>query len=94
MKDAMKRFKKPKGLFMKCVVVFCIVYVVHIVEYGLRICEEDALSPNTIVTAAIAFFGSELIICMVKRIWAKEDGEKTEAEAETKGKAIEVKRDC
>ncbi|MCD8049441.1 MAG: hypothetical protein LUG52_07565 [Clostridia bacterium] len=92
----MKRLKinKPKGLFMKCVVVFCIAYVVHIIEYGLRICEEDSLSPNTIVTAAIAFFGSELIICMVKRIWAKEDGAKTEAETETAEKPKEIKRDC
>lgn len=69
-----KRTKKIKGLFMKLVVIFCIAYAVRIVERGMTICEQQSISPSSIVTAAIAFFGTELGLCVLKRIFAKEDG--------------------
>lgn len=74
-----KKAKKIKGLFMKIVVIFCIAYAVRIVERGMTICEQQSISPSSIVTAAIAFFGAELGLCVLKRIFAKEDG-KTSAD--------------
>lgn len=72
---------KSKGLFMKLIVVFCIAYVVRVIECGLNICTLNNISPNSIVTATITFFGVELALCVVKRIWSKED--KTENIQET-----------
>lgn len=82
-----KKTKKFKGLFMRITVVFCIAYAVRIVERGMTICEEQAISPASIVTAAIAFFGAELGLCVLKRIFAKEDGKtSTDVKDETVAK--------
>jgi len=77
-----------KGLFMKAIVIFCIAYAVRVVERGLDICENQAISPATIVTAAITFFGAELGLCVLKRIFSK-DGSTTRKEKKAeKGRAI------
>lgn len=63
-----KKLQWPKGLFMRLVVVFCIAYIVRVVERGINISEAQGISPAPIVTAAIGFFGAELVMCVVKRI--------------------------
>ena len=73
-----KKQNKTKGLFMRLIVIFCIAYAVRIIERGMSICEEQAISPASIVTAAIAFFGAELGLCVLKRIFNKEDSAEQE----------------
>ena len=60
-----------KGLFMKSIVVFCIGYAVYITQRSLSICEATGFSPEGVYAAAIAFFGAELIMTMVKKILTK-----------------------
>ena len=72
-----RKQKKFSGIFMKIVVIFCIAYAVRVVERGMLICEQQSISPASIVTAAISFFGAELGVCALKRIFAKEDGKKS-----------------
>lgn len=60
-----------KGLFMKIIVVFCIGYAVYLTERSMGICEAIGASPDGIYAAAIAFFGVELIMTMVKKILSK-----------------------
>ena len=72
-----RKQKKFSGIFMKIVVIFCIAYAVRVVERGTLICEQQSISPSSIVTAAIAFFGAELGLRAQKRIFAKEDGKKS-----------------
>ena len=63
-----KKLQWPKGLFMRLVVIFCIAYIVRVVERGINISEAQGISPAPIVTAAIGFFGAELVMCVIKRI--------------------------
>lgn len=60
-----------KGLFMKIIVVFCLGYAVRITERSFAICEAAGVSPDGVYAAAIAFFGTELAITMVKKILTK-----------------------
>lgn len=60
-----------KGSFMKMVVVFCIGYAVYLTQRSLDICELTGVSPEGVYAAAIAFFGVELIMTMVKKILEK-----------------------
>lgn len=63
-----KTKKRFKGLFMRIIVVFCLVYVVYITERSLRICELTQISPAAVYGTAVGFFGAELIMLLVKRI--------------------------
>ena len=64
-----------KGLFMKSIVVFCLGYAVYLTQKSLNICEMTGISPEGVYAAAIAFFGAELIMTMVKKIISKRKGE-------------------
>ena len=60
-----------KGIFMKSIVVFCIAYAVYITQRSLSICEMTGFSPDGVYATAIAFFGVELIMTMIKKIFEK-----------------------
>lgn len=82
-----KKPQWPKGLFMRLVVIFCIAYIVRVVERGINISEAQGISPAPIVTAAIGFFGAELVMCVVKRIRTgnEKSTEETTTETESSG---------
>lgn len=63
-----KTKKRFKGLFMRIIVVFCLVYVVYITERSLRICELTQISPAAVYGTAVGFFGAELVMLLIKRI--------------------------
>lgn len=65
--------KKKKYDFMKIIIIVCLLFVMLVIEQGLIICFKINDSPIGIVTATITFFGAELILCMFKRIFEKED---------------------
>lgn len=85
-----KKPKKFKGLFMRVVVVFCIAYIVRVVERGIDISEAQGISPAPIVTAAIGFFGAELVMCVIKRI--RTGNEPKTTDTETKSEKSESKK--
>lgn len=86
-KKEKKKPQWPKGLFMRLIVVFCIAYIVRIVERGIDISEAQGISPAPIVTAAIGFFGAELVMCVVKRIRTgnEKNAEETTTETDSSG---------
>lgn len=77
-----KKLQWPKGLFMRLVVIFCIAYIVRVVERGINISEAQGISPAPIVTAAIGFFGAELVMCVIKRIRTGNETKTADAEKE------------
>lgn len=60
-----------KGKFMKIIVISCILYAVWLTERSFFICEKLGVSPEGVYVAAIAFFGVELIMTMIKKIIGK-----------------------
>ena len=65
-KTAPKLFK---GLFMRITVIFCIGYIVRITEKSLNMCENFGLSPASVYATAVGFFGAELVMLIVKKIY-------------------------
>ena len=57
--------------FMKIIVTGCILYAVWLTERSFFICEKLGVSPEGVYVAAIAFFGAELIMTMIKKITEK-----------------------
>lgn len=85
-KTAPKLFK---GLFMRITVIFCIGYIVRITEKSLNMCENFGLSPASVYTTAVGFFGAELVMLIVKKIYGNRTAN-TADQTETKtGKKIE-----
>ena len=72
-KDDKDTKTKSSNLFMKCIIIFCLIYVVAITEQGLYICYIHGDSVTTIVCTSITAFVTELILCVLKRIFTKED---------------------
>lgn len=67
-----------KGRFMKIIVIGCILYAVWLTERSFFICEKLGVSPEGVYVAAIAFFGAELIMTMVKKITEKRKEDKND----------------
>lgn len=79
-----------KGLFMRITVIFCIGYIVRITEKSLNMCEVLKISPATVYTTAVGFFGAELVMLIVKKIYGNKTATATTDQTETKtGKKIE-----
>ena len=79
-----------KGLFMRTTVIFCIGYIVRITEKSLNMCEVLKISPATVYTTAVGFFGAELVMLIVKKIYGNKTATTTTDQTETKtGKKIE-----
>lgn len=76
MKDKIKKFLAKPGLFSKVIVIFCIVYCVRIVEWGMIQFEISNTEAATLITAGLALFGGELLLLCIKRTFAKADNKK------------------
>lgn len=59
-----------KGHFSKFVVVFCIVEMVAIQVWSMRIASHNSFLVTGLVTANHAVFGGELLLLCLKRIFA------------------------
>ena len=59
-----------KGHFSKVVVVFCIVEMVVIQVWSMRIASHNSFLVTGLVTANHAVFGGELLLLCLKRIFA------------------------
>lgn len=62
---------KKKGLFSKYVVAFCILEMVVIQVWSMRIASHNAFLVTGLLTANHAVFGGELLLLCLKRIFAK-----------------------
>lgn len=78
-----------KGLFMRITVIFCIGYIVRITEKSLNMCEVLKISPATVYTTAVGFFGAELVMLIVKKIYGNRTANTTDQTETKTGKKIE-----
>ena len=79
--------------FSKAVIVFCVVYMAHVIERVIDIAEKTGVSHTQIVTAAIVFFGGELFILAAKYAFADKTTAKLDEMRIKAGIAIPEKRD-
>ena len=72
-----KDYFSKSGMFSKIIVIFCIAYSVHIIEWAMDKYEQNpGLEPSTIITAALTLFGGELLFLCLKRIFSNSDKSK------------------
>lgn len=90
-KKVVRWFKRKsfKGLFMRLTVTFCIVYIVLITERSLNICETMQISPASVYGTAVGFFGAELVMLLVKKLYTKDKASPEDTENKNTGKKIE-----
>ena len=69
----LKKYFCKSGMFSKVIVIFCIVYCVRIVEWGMDQFEVANTEASTLITASLALFGGELLLLCLKKIFAKEE---------------------
>ena len=67
--------KKKKGRFSRYVVAFCILEMVVIQVWSMRIASHNSFLVTGLLTANHAVFGGELLLLCLKRIFAKEKEE-------------------
>lgn len=70
-----------KGKFSRILVVFCIAVVITYTLWAALEFRRSGLEPSTLTTAVYGFFGTELALLCLKRIFAKaekKEGEKHE----------------
>ena len=81
--------KHYKGLFMRFIVTFCIIYIVSITERSLKLCETMQISPAAVYGTAVGFFGAELVMLLVKKLYTKDKASPEDTENKNTGKKIE-----
>ncbi len=63
---------KKKGIFSKFIVAFCILEMVAIQVWSMRIASHNSFLVTGLITANHAVFGGELLLLCLKRIFAKD----------------------
>ena len=63
--------KKKKIRYLKKVVLYCIGFASAVVGAGLFVCWRQGYDPTGIVAAAITFFGAELGLACLTRIFGE-----------------------
>ncbi|RKJ75321.1 hypothetical protein D7X33_17630 [Butyricicoccus sp. 1XD8-22] len=63
--------KKNKIRYLKKVVLYCIGFASAVVGAGLFVCWRQGYDPTGIVAAAITFFGAELGLACLTRIFGE-----------------------
>lgn len=75
-----------KVRYLKKVVLYCIAFTSVVVVAGLVVCWRTGFDPTGIVSAALAFFGAELALSCLTKIFAdkgeKQNESKLDAEAD------------
>ena len=74
-----------KVRYLKKVVLYCIAFTSLVVVAGLVVCWRTGFDPTGIVSAALAFFGAELALSCLTKIFADKGEKKNESklDAET-----------
>ena len=77
--------KRDKMRYLKKVVLYCLAFTSLVVVAGLVICWRTGNDPTGVVTAAIGFFGAELALSCLTKIFADKGDKRNESklEAET-----------
>ena len=68
---------------LKEVVLYCIAFTSVVVVAGLVVCWRTGFDPTGVVTAAIGFFGAELALSCLTKIFADKGEKKNESKLET-----------
>lgn len=71
--------QKNKLRYLKKVIIYCLAFISAVVGAGLFVCWRGGHDPSGIVAAAIAFFGGELALACVTKIF---DGRNSKNENE------------
>lgn len=74
----MKIFKIPKGCFSKIIVVVCILEMIALQLWAMRIASHNGLQVTGLITANHSVFGGELLMLCLKRIFAKTSDDNSE----------------
>ena len=68
-----------KVRYLKKVVLYCIAFTSLVVVAGLVVCWRTGCDPTGVVTAAIGFFGAELALSCLTKIFADKGDKKNES---------------
>lgn len=71
-----------KVRYLKKVVLYCIAFTSLVVVAGLVVCWRAGFDPTGVVTAAIGFFGAELALSCLTKIFADKGEKKNESKLE------------
>jgi len=85
---AKKKKEKQKGLFSKCIVVFCVIEMMLMQAWGMWIADSDTYSTDSLIVANHAVFGGELLMLCLKRLLTKDDPNKNTQEEVKKNDEI------
>ena len=69
-------YVNKSGMFSKVIVIFCILYCVRIIEWGMYQFEMSNTEASTLITAGLTLFGGELLLLCIKRVFSKNDNTK------------------
>lgn len=72
-----------KVRYLKKVVLYCIAFTSLVVVAGLVVCWRTGFDPTGIVSAALAFFGAELALSCLTKIFADKGDKKNESKLDT-----------
>ena len=72
-----------KVRYLKKVVLYCIAFTSVVVVAGLVVCWRTGVDPTGVVTAAIGFFGAELALSCLTKIFADKGEKKNESKLDT-----------
>lgn len=75
--------KRDKMRYLKKVVLYCLAFTSLVVVAGLAICWRTGNDPTGVVTAAIGFFGAELALSCLTKIFADKGDKRNENQLET-----------
>ena len=70
--------QNSKGRFCKRMVIFCIGAIIVYTVYSCITYALMGLEPSTLTTCVFAFFGGELMLCCLKRIFTDSPKKNTE----------------
>ena len=71
-----------KVRYLKKVVLYCIAFTSLVVVAGLVVCWRTGFDPTGVVTAAIGFFGAELALSCLTKIFADKGEKRNENQLE------------
>ena len=72
-----------KVRYLKKVVLYCIAFTSLVVVAGLVVCWRTGFDPTGVVSAALAFFGAELALSCLTKIFADKGDKKNESKLDT-----------
>lgn len=61
--------------FSRVLVIGCLAYCIRICEWAMKQFEQSNTEASTLLSAALALFGGELLLLCIKRVFAKKDAQ-------------------